>query len=275
MNARNEPMTGLIRGLSNATYHATAALGASGLKRLAQSPAHYYGAALHADRPVVQPTPAMAAGTLAHCLILEPEALSSRYIVKPEGLDGRTKEGKAWTASVAPGLEVISADQLATAERQADAVFELPQIAELLATGEPEVSAFWIDDNTGTHCKCRPDWVTPVGDGVILLDVKTGQDASPAGFARSVVRFGYHLQAEWYSTGFEKASGQRVLGFVFVVVESDWPHAAAAYMLDEEAMTKARDENRRLVALHAECTTRNDWPAYSSEIQPLSLPAWA
>lgn len=275
MNARSEPMTGLVRGLSNTDYHAMPALGSSGLKRLAQSPAHYYGSALQPGRPVAEPTPSMVAGTLAHCLILEPEALGSRYIVKPDGLDGRTKEGKAWAASVAPGLEVVSAEQMAVAERQAAAVRMLPQVAELLASGEPEVSAFWIDDGTGTHCKCRPDWVTTTSGGVILLDIKTAQDASPAGFSRAAARFGYHLQDAWYSVGFEKASGQRVLGFVFAVVESEWPHAAAAYMLDDDARLRAQSENRRLLTLHAECMTRNEWPAYGNEIQLLSLPAWA
>lgn len=268
-------LLGLVDGMPNADYHATSAIGASGIKRLAQSPAHFFGATRHPERPASVPSAAMLAGTLAHCLILEPSTVATRYAVKPEGLDGRTKDGKAWIASVAPGLEVVSVAQMAAAARQADAVRELPQVAELLSKGEAEVSAFWLDDDTGTHCKCRPDWVSPAGDGVILVDVKTTQDASPTGFARSVAKFGYHLQTEWYTRGYERASGLRVLGFVFAVVEADWPHAAAAYMLDDDAMTRAAAENRRLLSLYTDCAERNDWPAYGREIQPLSLPAWA
>jgi exodeoxyribonuclease VIII len=137
------------------------------------------------------------------------------------------------------------------------------------------VSSFWFDPATGEHSKCRPDWESPAGDGVILLDLKTCQDASPAGFARAVVNFGYHLQAAHYSDGHAIASGKPVLGFVFACVEAEYPHAAAAYMLDDDAMAKARAKNRELAELYAACKAAGAWPGYVDTIQPLSLPAWA
>lgn len=265
----------VVYGMPSADYHAVPALGASGLRKLARSPRHYFAATLDPDRPPSDPTPAMRAGTLAHCAILEPDTLAARYIVRPDGLDGRTKEGKAWLADVQPGVEVITAEQMLTATRQAASVRALPDVAALLAKGHAEVSAFWLDSETGEPCKCRPDWVAPAGDGVILLDVKTTQDASPDGFPRSIANFGYHLQAAWYSDGFERASGLRVLGFVFAAVESDYPHAAAAYMLDDESLGTARAENRRLLECYEACKSANDWPGYPTDIGILSLPAWA
>lgn len=88
---------------------------------------------------------------------------------------------------------------------------------------------FDYDPATGELCRCRPDWAHPTGDrGVILVDVKTCGDASPREFGRQVARKGYHRQAAFYSDGYEIASGKRVLGFVFVAVESTWPFAASA-----------------------------------------------
>lgn len=274
MNAR-VPHLGVVHGMPNADYHAIEALGASGLKKLARSPRHYFGTTLDPQRPPADETAAMTAGTLAHCAVLEPDQMEARYVVRPPGTDLRTKEGKAWAASVDPSLTIITRDQNDTAWRQARAIRALPEVAALLSEGHAEVSAFWVDEQTGELCKCRPDWVSPAGEGVILLDVKTCQDASPAGFPRTIANFGYHRQAAWYSRGFEKASGLEVLGFVFACVEADYPHAAAAYMLDDASLDKADEENRRLLAAYAACKASGEWPGYPSAIQPLSLPAWA
>jgi hypothetical protein len=260
MNARADLPMGLVYDLASDDYHALDALGSSGIKKLARSPRHFFAQSLDPERPISEPSPAMKAGTLAHCAILEPAS---------------TKEGKAWALTVPQGVELVTLEQMRAAMCQAASIRMLPEIAALLSKGQPEVSAFWTDDATGEHCKCRPDWVSPTGEGVILVDVKTTQDASPGGFPRSIAKFGYHLQAAWYSDGFERASGQRVLGFVFAVVEADYPHAAAAYMLDDESIEKGRAECRRLLQLYADCKRSGDWPGYPNTIQPLALPAWA
>lgn len=266
----------IVFNMANDDYHALPAIGCSGIKKLARSPRHYYASALDPLRPVSKPTPAMSAGTLAHCALLEPGRLVERYTVRPAGIDGRTKEGKAWILDhTHAGCEFVTEEQMQTAMRQADAVRALPEVAALLETGIAEVSAFWTDETTGEQCKCRPDLVSPAGKGVILLDLKTCQDASPTGFPRSIANFGYHLQDAWYCDGYEKAAEVEVLGLVFACVEADWPHAAAAYMLDDDSRTKARADNRRLLDLYATCKRSGDWPGYAASIQPISLPAWA
>jgi exodeoxyribonuclease VIII len=255
-------------------YHATMAMSAGGLKRMAKSPATFYGLQLDPNRPPAgEPSPAMKNGTLVHCALFEPAELAARYVVKPEGFDGRTKEGKAWAA--AQTGEVVDAAQMAAAKAQTAAVRALPDLAALLSEGEPEASAFWTDEATGELCKCRPDWTSPAGDGVILVDGKTCQDASPEGFAKAIWNWDYHLQAAWYSDGYELATGKRVHGFVFAAVESAWPHQAAAYMLDDEVLARARAKNRELLDLYAECRRTGIWPGYPNTIQPIGLPAWA
>ena len=275
MNARVESPLGLITDMPAEEYHSTHALSAGGLKRLRQSPMHFWAHQIDPNRTPSTPTAAMKAGTLAHCALLEPWALRDRYVIRPEGLDGRTKEGKAWLAAVPAGSIAVSFDEMETAAKQAQAVHSLPEIAAFMNNGRAETSAFWIDEATGELCKCRPDWTSDAGDGVVIIDLKTCQDASLSGFPKTIANFGYHLQAAWYADGYEKATGRMVIGFVFACVESAAPHAAAAYMLDDSSMEKARAENRRLLELYASCKDENRWPGYTNTIQVLSLPAWA
>ena len=277
MNAPRELRLGLVRDMPAEEYHATRAMSAGGLKRMRQSPAHFYGLHLDPARPKQETTPAMANGTLVHCCVFEPEAVAARYAVKPAGHDGRTKEGKAWAADVeARGLQIVGHADMQAAKAQAAAVRAVPDLAALLAEGYGEASCFWIDEETGELCKCRPDWTNPAGDGVILVDGKTCRDASPEGFGRAVWNLGYHLQAAWYADGFEKATGQRVHGFVFAAVESDWPYVAMPYMLGDDVLAAARRENRRLLNRYAECNRTGIWPGYgSSAVQLINLPKWA
>lgn len=275
MTERDNVMIGMVENLPAERYHAIQAMSAGGLKRMRISPAHFYGIQLDPNRPPPgEPTPAMKNGTLVHCAIFEPDQVAARYVVKPDGMSFSNKEGKAWREANAD-REPVDAWQMAAALAQAAALRRLPDVGALLSEGFGESSAFWIDEATGELCKCRPDWCSPTGEGVVLLDGKTCQDASPDGFGRAVWNFDYWLQAAWYSDGFEAATGLRVHGFVFAAVESAWPHAAAAYMLGDDVLDKARRENRRLLNLYAECKRTGVWPGYLPGIQIVNLPAWA
>lgn len=293
MNAPESLPMGLVKDMPAERYHSIAAMSAGGLKRMRVSPAHFYGMQLDPNRPAPgDPTPAMKNGTLVHCAIFEPRALQKRYAVLPDDAPRRptvsqrnaknpsldTIDALEWWARWErehQGAEIIEAVQLQTAKAQAAALRALPDVAALLSDGYGEASAFWHDAETGEMCKCRPDWTSPAGDGVILVDGKTAQDASPEGFGRAIWNMGYHLQAAWYSDGFEAATGLRVHGFVFAAVESAWPHAAAAYMLGDDVMQAARRENRRLLNRYAECKRTGIWPGYGSAVQLINLPAWA
>lgn len=267
--------TGIVHDMPNADYHATAAVSNTVLSSMARSAAHCYALHVAEDRKPMPTTAAFAAGTLAHCAILEPDALLDRYIVKPDGLDMRTKEGKAWKAALPSGVLMIDADEYAAALAQRDAVHDVPELAELLASGVAEVSAFWRDDETGLQCKCRPDWVHTLSDGrVILVDVKTTQDAGPLRFSAAVWRYGYHRQAAWYSAGYERAAGVEVAGFVFAAVTNAHPFIAAAHTLDDDYLRIGREECRRLLDEYADCKLTGRWPAFPG-MNLLSPPAWA
>lgn len=266
---------GIVEGLSIDDYHAGPGISKSGLDDINASPAIYYGRHLDPQRPAETRKGGQLEGQLAHCAILEPDEFSKRYIVGP---DVASRNAKAWKDFEAanPGLECIKRDEYEAAMRQADAVRKLPEIADALSRGRAEVSAYWRDPVTGVLCRCRPDFAHDCGtNGVILLDVKTCGDASPAEFARQIARKRYHVQDAFYTDGYSAASGREVLAFVFVAVEAQWPHAACAVMLDEPGKDHGRREYRRNLNTYAECLKSGEWPGYSNQIQIVNLPAWA
>lgn len=292
MNAPEQIPLGRIPDMPADVYHSTMALSAGGLKRLRESPLHFWSAQLDPEREHGEPTAAMRAGTLAHTVILEPDEVWNRYVQVPADAPKRptdvqrnaAKPSDATKAAIAwwdafdaanKGLEVVTAEEIAKAERQRDAVMQLPEIASFLRSGRAEVSAFGHDPETGVYCKCRPDWEHDAGPGVVLLDLKTCPDASPQGFSRQAFNLGYHLQDAWYRKVYEEVTGRMVLGFVFVAVEHERPHACAAYMFDDASLEKARAKNAELTRLYAECLRTNTWPGYANTITPISLPAWA
>lgn len=280
MNAITEPVALIdapctIDGQDIEAYHRGPGISKTGLDHVARSPALFYALHLDPGRPAEKERAGQLEGQLAHCAILEPAEFDRRYAVGPD-VSRATKAWKEWEASLPAGVIAIKPDQRETALRQAESVRRLPDVAEALAAGRPEVSAYWIDPDTGVLCRCRPDWVHPAGEsGVVLLDVKTYSDASPAEFARQIARKRYHVQDAFYSEGFGRAAGVDVLGFVFVAVETEWPFAASAVMLDEPGRDVGRIQYRRDLDTYARCLAANEWPGYGAAIHQVSLPAWA
>ena len=298
MNAITEPVALIdapctIDGQDIEAYHGGAGISKTGLDHVARSPATFYALHLDPARPPEKERAGQLEGQLAHCAILEPADFDKRYAVLPADAPRRPTEAqwnakkpspesveamewwRAWNESSA-GRTIITHAQRETALRQAESVRRLPDVAEALAAGRPEVSAYWIDPDTGVLCRCRPDWMHPAGEnGVILLDVKTYSDASPAEFARQIARKRYHVQDAFYSDGFARASGLDVLAFVFVAVETEWPYAASAVMLDAPSKAQGMQQVRRDLTTYAACLDANEWPGHGTGIHQVSLPAWA
>lgn len=266
--------TGIYPDIDINAYHGGVGLSNTGLRDFARSPAHYFGLHLDPNRPAREDKPGQLEGQLAHCATLEPLEFERRYRVGPD-VNKNTKIWHSFIDELPKGVIGIKPDQAITALRQALSIHSIPDVKALLDDGMAEVSAYWTDEETGVECRCRPDFVSPAGHGVILLDVKTCSDASPDEFLRQIARKGYQHQDAFYSGGYEIASGLPVLGFVFVAVEAEWPHAACAVMLDDQSRDKAREKNRELLDRFAICQRSNKWPGYSTTIEPVALPAWA
>lgn len=278
---------GIVYDMPFDRYLAIDAVSASALRVFARSPWHYR------NRVEIVPTRQILRGTLAHCAVLEPDALSQRYIVVPSDAPRRpTKaqwaakkpspesiEAMAWWTDFnakAAGREIISADEFDVTEMQLDAISANPELASVLEQGHGEVSVFWVDDETGLYCKARPDWVgLTVGCVCDLVDLKSTADESPSGFGRTAARMKYHLQAAHYMDGFQRASETTVGRFIFAAVTNALPVLAVPYVLTEEIEAQAFNERRELLEQLATCIRTNHWPAYGEGIQLLDFPAYA
>ena len=256
----------ILHDLTNAEYHAHPAISKSGLDRIDQSPAHY-------KSWLTEPrweTPAMAFGTAAHCWILETDAVSERYVIAPEGIDRRTKDGKAaWARMEASGKTIISANDAAALEYMYIAVHGHPVADELLDNGIAESSVF--AELLGVNVKCRPDWLH---DNSVIVDLKTTDNAGPNAFAKSCAKYNYHRQASFY-IDILSAIGIDVKAFVFIAVEKSPPFAVSVYELDSDGIEVGRTLYQRSLETYRRCLETNHWPAYSTAIETLTLPRWA
>jgi len=263
-------------GLENADYHRHSAVSKSHLDLVARSPLHYWARYVDQKRVEPEPTPAMLLGTAVHTHILELPEWDARYIAAPDGIDRRTKAGKeAWAAFEAEstGRTVISRADAELVMAMGRAVHSHPAAAMLLALpGKAETTHIWIDEASGLQCKCRPDWLTD--DGSLIVDLKTTEDASPAGFRKSIASWRYHVQASWYLDGLERATGKRPEQFIFICVEKKAPHAVAVYAADAEMIEAGAKQARLDLDTLAVCKAADSWPGYSDQIETISLPPW-
>lgn len=256
--------------LTNAEYHASPAISKSGLDLIRKAPALY---AYRRDNPQEQ-TPAMRLGSLTHTVVLEPEVFAHSVIAHPEGIDRRTAAGKAdWAAFEiqAEGREIITNEEGAKLAAIRDAVRSHPAAAKALA-GSPtiEQSIFW--DADGISCRCRPDAVTEKG---VIVDLKTTRDASPEGFAKSILAYRYHVQAAFYSDGYRAAFGEAPRGFVFIAVETESPYLVAVYVASMTMTSRGRFDYREDLDTFRRCQETGTWPGYSDAPLTIDLPKWA
>jgi len=251
--------------ISNADYHADPAISASQLKTVMQSPYHYWSKYLDPSRTPAIATSAMKLGSLTHCAVLEPDELSKRYGITP---DRRSNAGKALAAEMeATGIEAVTAQEMEQALAMAASVRSNSTAALLLSNGAAEQSFWWDDVSTGLRCKCRPDWLS--ADGATIVDLKTCQDASPAGFAKAVAQWSYQVQAVHY------LCGTLATRFVFVAVEKTAPYAVGVYELDAAAMVHGAVLRHTNLQRIQDCRAINEFPGYTDGIETIQLPGWA
>lgn len=273
-NAEKPEPGRIYPNISNEEYHRCCGISKSGLALLRKTPAHYAAKYIYgAEEP---PTPAMIIGSAFHTMVLQEELFSDEYAVAPV-CDRRTKAGKAEYETFvgnAEGKTVISLEDYERIQNMTSAVCKHPGAYMLLNMSTAvEESFFWIDETTGTLCKCRPD--LRIASKRILVDLKSCEDASPEAFARTIYNFTYHLQAGFYCDGVSQVLQEQYSTFIFIAVEKKPPYAVAVYQLDPDAIDAGKREAADLLRLFAWCSERNEWPGYPEEIQTITMPRWA
>jgi len=253
---------------SDTLYFANKALSKSAIDKLLECPALYKAWLEGEDEE--KTSAALAFGSLAHLLTLQPHEFDSQYAVTDLNL--ATKEGKAWKAALPEGVQIVKNDDYEKAQMMADAVRDHPQAKELFKKYIAEEPIYWIFD--GIPCKAKPDIVAEVFGHRYLADLKTTESVNPEAIRKSIAKWGYHRQAAWYLSGME-AVGKPCDAFIFIFVEKTYPYLVTMCQLDEDALTKGMEECLRAVSTLKECQASGTWPCYTREIITLGLPKWA
>lgn len=244
-------------------YDGIQALNYSGAKELLRSPAHYQSY-LAQER---EETKALRMGSLIHCAVLQPELLNEKFITAPE-VDRRTKEGKetyaAFQSSLKPGMTVVSADESAECHLIAS---HAKLALERMGVTFDQTELMFTTDHNGVQLKCAIDGVA----GDYLWDLKTTEDASPAGILKSIRAYRYNLQAYFYRLCYETAFERRMLGFRFLFIEKTPPYATAVVEIGPELMSYAVSDFEKALQIYRECTTLNSWPAYPDDVQVIDI----
>jgi PDDEXK-like uncharacterized protein DUF3799 len=200
-------------------------------------------------------------------------------VVVVDAEDWRTKAAQQHRDEArAAGMVPLLSRDAETVIAMATALRQHPIASRLLAVpGAPERTLLWADDRTGLMRRARLDWLPerPEVGRMIAWDYKTTKCAEPRAFARSVASYEYHQQAAWYLDGIRTLFGAGDAAFLFIAQEKQPPYLVTVCELDAVALEVGRQRNDRAIDRFIECTQTGEWPGYSTEIELITLPAWA
>jgi hypothetical protein len=260
---------GLVYDMDDETYHADPVPGGSLSSTFARLLTRHVPAKALEKRRNRKPSKAMNLGKAAHAHALGagPELIVWEY-------DGRTKDGRAERAAVAEILATEAAVAVTTDERDqilgmATALISNPEVAEILATSEAEVSGFWQEQDD-VWLRARYDLL---GDRQ-AWDYKTCDDASRDGFEHAMSTYGYHQQAEFYQRGLMTLGHSAAHGPMrFICQEKEAPYLVQVHTCDDLAMEVARALNDRAIAIYAEAKKSGEWDGFPTlHAEPTGLP---
>lgn len=269
--------TGIHPGMDEQTYHndpvAGGSLSSGGARKLLEpgGPARF---AYERRHPRARSTKAFDLGHCAHTLALGAGAGIERLAFK----DLRTKAAQqAQQQAYADGKVPILEGDYQRVMAMVDAIRSHELAGPLLAAyGPVEQSIFWIDQPTGIWRRARPDKTIRDRTGrLVLIDLKTCENADEVAVAKSTARYGYHQQDPWYRDAAIALGLDDDPGFIFIYVEKQPPHLVHVVQLDPDDVAAGRRRNRRAIDIYAECTATGAWPGHPTDITQISLPAWA
>lgn len=261
---------GLVYDMDDATYHADPIEGGSLSSTFVRLLTEHVPAKAEARRRNRKPTKAMNLGKAVHATVLG----TGPVLITWEH-DGRTKAGKEERAALAPMIESEAVVAVTEAERaqivgMVDALHAHPDVVDIIARAQSEVSGFWTED--GVWCRARYDLL----EADVAWDYKTTQDASRDGFSKHLGAYGYHQQADFYLRGLRALGhpgGRRPMRFI--CQETEAPYLVQIHTPDDEAMQMAAMLNDRAIRVYAEAKETGIWPGFPELVaEPTPLPNW-
>jgi len=248
--------------LPESAYRARPELNFSRLKLMAQSP--------RAFRESVPTSSAFALGRAAHVAILEPDALTERFVaLAPEFSQRRGKAYEEWAS--ADGREVLLGHEYQTAELCAASSMSSRRVRGHLDGSNTELSI--VTSIRDIPVKARLDWYGP---GISAGDLKTVASMDLGAFFRQCINLHYLAQFAFYSDVLEAATGERS-PWKAIIVEKRAPHDIAVVSFSEEDLAYGRSVYDGWLDRYIECMSRDVWPGVTGEDDaeiPYVMPAW-
>ena len=254
-------------------YREHPAISRSELFKISESPEKFKYYQEHPEAP----TPALIFGQLLHAMALQPETVNDLFAVAPN-VDRRTKMGKEAFAEFEASAEnktVVTSDMYQQASEMCEALNQNEFVKKLLK-GEKEKVFFWDDDLTGEPCKCRVDCLTELNSDLIVVDLKTTENAETDAFMRSAIKYGYDFQSAMYNKGVEMNTVKKPI-FVFIAIEKKPPYAINILQADELFVRRGYDLFREYIGIYHDCKQTGNFYGYLgryNQINNLALPSY-
>ena len=257
---------GLVHGMPDDEYHGGPELSHTGMKHLLRSPKHFQE---HLSHRVTKP--AFDFGHAVHARVL---GVGADVVAIPESMlasngAASTKEAKEFVRQArADGLVPLKADVVERVEATAKAVLANPKAASLLALpGDPEVSGFVTDPESGVRLRIRVDYLAALRSGRPLpVDLKTTTDVRRSKLRRVIEDLSYDIQDATYRHGLRLLTGEDPAPMQLVFVETEAPHEVRVVQLAHRDWIEGGDlKMRRAIETYARCTRTGKWPGDDDE----------
>jgi hypothetical protein len=256
---------GLVYGMPEDDFRKAPGLSFTALRNILRSPAHFKaGEAQNLDPAPL--TPARAFGKLCHFLALTPGA-TPWFAVLPEGLDRRTKDGRAWVQTH-PGKVIVDSSIYADAQLAAAALVDYPPWQAALANARAEVSWFHLLTRNAA-CVRLKGRIDLVCQGEALCELKFVNDARPEAVATALNTLRWDMQAAFYLDGYNRCVAAermpaRKCRFVLFAVERMEPFAVNSFVLSADILARGYKLCEAAIRRYQDCDSWQTFRAHDA-----------
>ena len=263
----------MVRILDEQEYFEKEAISASQIKAFDRGAYWFWKSSpFNKEKDEESETDALVFGKLAHCVLLEPEAVDERFIVEDFGLSRKNKkyaELKGTTDKI-----IVSPAEMERAKKMVDAIKCHKLAGDILFGATCEKPFSWVEDGHKYPFKAKVDAIKRTKAGIVVVDYKTSSDID--GVLNWGQKLQYPLQADFYCRAVKAKYGEEPIEFVFIIQSNKEGEedVIAVANVEYETMQVAHDiVDRRLEEIEEkldmwfESGDKNIWSAYPNRVE--------